>query len=452
MLDIKKTISYQQLYGIWRTRGYNKIFEIRPDEFIIHSLSEISLVEIQRGSPEIFERVFDRFETVGEGSVAFFARGGITRLVLERQAGMQEFTQRIQASRKDDPTYNFDVFWYYLKENYAFFVLRGVNWDQVYRDFRPRVSIHTKKEELIAILREVIIHLGDSHVTLSVAGESLDTRKPHALVRHWMQEFQSTDFLQLYLPGVKKLSGVLQEKVLHGHGKSALNGQVVWGMLEGSIAYLGLLSLFDLYASHSLLSFAGFEVMNSDYAERLDFILDEVMHDLGHAQAMIIDIRTNLGGHDPAGFLIASRFNDRERLAFTKKAVDGGCFTPAQEIILNRSKDQAFTRPVMLLTSEATASAAEAFTLAMMSLPHVTRMGTATRGVLSDMLAMCLPNSWEVTLSNEVYTARDGRVYEGMGIPPDIPAPVFFAEDFYGKMGVTVEQAKQYLIQKLSGM
>jgi C-terminal processing protease CtpA/Prc len=56
--------------------------------------------------------------------------------------------------------------------------------------------------------------------------------------------------------------------------------------------------------------------------------------------------------------------------------------------------------------------------LAMMALPNVTRVGTPTYGVLSDGLPKTLPNGWTVGMSNEVYIAVDGKLYEGLGIPP----------------------------------
>jgi len=31
-----------------------------------------------------------------------------------------------------------------------------------------------------------------------------------------------------------------------------------------------------------------------------------------------------------------------------------------------------------------------------------------------------LPNGWTFGLSNEVYRAADGTIYEGVGIPPDL--------------------------------
>jgi len=34
-----------------------------------------------------------------------------------------------------------------------------------------------------------------------------------------------------------------------------------------------------------------------------------------------------------------------------------------------------------------------------------------------------LPNGWRVSLSNELYRAVDGELYEDRGIPPDIAVP-----------------------------
>jgi C-terminal processing protease CtpA/Prc len=105
------------------------------------------------------------------------------------------------------------------------------------------------------------------------------------------------------------------------------------------------------------------------------------------------------------------------------------------------------TRPIFLLTSQATASAAEAFVYFMMAFPHVTRVGEKTRGVLSDMLLMRLPNGWETSISNEVYTAVNGICYESSGIPPQVEAPVFNPTNFYGDLNRTVEHAVSRIIK-----
>jgi C-terminal processing protease CtpA/Prc len=58
--------------------------------------------------------------------------------------------------------------------------------------------------------------------------------------------------------------------------------------------------------------------------------------------------------------------------------------------------------------------------MAMRALPHVTVVGEATAGAHSDVLTRVLPNGWLFGLSNKVYYAHDGQVYEKVGIPPDV--------------------------------
>jgi carboxyl-terminal processing protease len=52
-----------------------------------------------------------------------------------------------------------------------------------------------------------------------------------------------------------------------------------------------------------------------------------------------------------------------------------------------------------------------------------------------------LPNDWTVSISNEIYSAPDGTVYEGTGIKPDVSTVVFDPRDFYGGLNAAIEEA-----------
>ena len=86
-------------------------------------------------------------------------------------------------------------------------------------------------------------------------------------------------------------------------------------------------------------------------------------------------------------------------------------------------------------------SAAEIFSLAMMALPNVTRIGTPTYGILSDSLEKQLPNGWSLGLSNEVYVAADGNLYEGRGIPPNIEVKAQTGGSFHERMRLDIDTA-----------
>jgi C-terminal processing protease CtpA/Prc len=84
-----------------------------------------------------------------------------------------------------------------------------------------------------------------------------------------------------------------------------------------------------------------------------------------------------------------------------------------------------YRKPVYLLTSEFTCSAAETFTMMMRTLPNVNQVGQRTQGIFSDGLAKLLPNGWIFSLSNEIYRDAWGISYETHGLPPDYPLVVY---------------------------
>lgn len=115
---------------------------------------------------------------------------------------------------------------------------------------------------------------------------------------------------------------------------------------------------------------------------------------------------------------------------FSKKAKFLEGFTEPQNFSINPA-DKTYNKPVFLLTSHQTASAAEIFTLGSMKIKNITRVGSNTKGIFSDVLEKKLPNGWTLNISNEVYQSDEGICYENVGIPPNkeinYPTnPIFF--------------------------
>jgi C-terminal processing protease CtpA/Prc len=74
-------------------------------------------------------------------------------------------------------------------------------------------------------------------------------------------------------------------------------------------------------------------------------------------------------------------------------------------------------------------------------LPHVQQAGIPTTGIHSDQLVRHLPTGWRFQLSNEVYQTIDGKIYEKIGIPPDVPIAMFNLDDFADGKDSVVEKA-----------
>jgi len=87
-----------------------------------------------------------------------------------------------------------------------------------------------------------------------------------------------------------------------------------------------------------------------------------------------------------------------------------------------------YLKPIYMLTSELTASAAEVFTLRMRELPNVVQVGETTQGIFSDSTEKGLPNGWVLAMSTEIYRDPRGQNYEGAGVSPVVQYRVIGAE------------------------
>jgi C-terminal processing protease CtpA/Prc len=188
----------------------------------------------------------------------------------------------------------------------------------------------------------------------------------------------------------------------------------------------------------------------ADEIAAIEQSLDEVAHAFADMRAVIVDARLNYGGYDRIALEFAGLFTDRRRIAYRKKAWTGNGFTSSQSIEIAPRKHSLSHLPVCLLTSRQTASAGEILVLGMMSCPNVTRVGEATLGILSDNLYKPLPIGWEVSLSNEIYEAPDGALYEAVGIPPQVETPVFDPADVRAGLRAAVDRAREIIPTRLA--
>jgi C-terminal processing protease CtpA/Prc len=289
--------------------------------------------------------------------------------------------------------------------------------------------------------------LEDNHVELNAEGFDFEQHRPlpdYPLLRKWQKEYEEgsrkdglLDFVRRKYGEYIETSARLIVDQMKDRPSRGANNKLLWGMLPDGVGYLGI-SDMDGFVSDGRANI-------KEHLRALDAALDRAMHDLGDARGMIVDVRFNGGGWDPAAVRIANRFADRRRAAFTKKARTADGFTPPYTVYVEPAGPRQFTRPVVLLTSSRTASAAEIFVFCMNVLPHVQQAGMPTMGIHSDQLVRHLPNGWRFQLSNEVYQTVGGEVYEKVGIPPDVSIAMFNLDDFTGEKESVVETAREIL-------
>jgi C-terminal processing protease CtpA/Prc/Flp pilus assembly protein TadD len=291
----------------------------------------------------------------------------------------------VAAQELSEPEKNFEHLWKTYDRNYALFGAKHIDWDALYKVYRPRVTTKTTDDELFQIMSDMLGNLNDNHVRL--------TSPKRAFQSGILGQMKMEDFSL----------DLVKQKYLKGKSKPLVENVFDYGWLTESIGYF---------------HFRGFGRM-----EQTKTAIDEIIKEFKDAKAIVVDVRGNGGGDDRVGKLIADRFADRKRL-YMKTAIRNGSrhddFTPWKYWYVEPDGPIQFTKPVILLTHRHSVSASENFALAMRVLPNVTVVGDATSGVFADVYGDRLPNGWRFSVSFKLFIDETGFCWEGIGVPSDI--------------------------------
>jgi len=311
-----------------------------------------------------------------------------------------------------DPVVNFDALWRMFDLNYGSFIPKRIDWDLLYRVYRPKVTPRTSDRDLFEIMSRLLEHLNDNHV-------KVQSLRPPRFFRSGILGYLNRDVKGRHIPigyNIPDFSlGLVKAKYLRGRFEERLPGTKLAAYFGGD---------FPLYAFGRLKKDIGYlHIRNFDEVEKTSSVADEIVTAFGNARGLVLDIRGNGGGWDPVAQAIADRFADRRRLYMVTRTRNGprhDDFAPPRYWYTEPKGPNPFTKPIILLTHRWSISAADCFALAMRALPHVTNLGEFTSGAYSDEYWDTLPNGWKVSIANMLYLDADGRSWEGIGTPPDI--------------------------------
>lgn len=286
------------------------------------------------------------------------------------------------------PTNNFEMFWGDFDKFYPSFEIKHIDWDSVYRMNRPKITDQTSDIELYAVLSGMISPFKDGHVTLvSKFGQfNSDTIPPdyYSKTRIYPQ-----NYLTSFEAGNSNIS--------------------YWSVKNYNIGYISITS-FNVKGETFV------------YADDSFLVIDDIIKQFKDRDGIIIDLRWNGGGLPTNVETIVDRFTDTKRLYIRLRSKNGpgkNDFSDWINCYIEPKGPVQFLKPVVVLTSKCTGSAAEWFTLAMKTLPNTTIVGDTTAGCFSPKIERELPNGWSFTLSSKIAVSADMVQYEGFGIPPD---------------------------------
>ena len=333
-------------------------------------------------------------------------------------------------SQVNQPIKNFEVLWKTFDERYANFELKGIDWDSVYTIYRPQITTQTEDKDLFRICCQMLQTLTDGHVSIEaehLSGE-WECGPPYEFS---LEVAFPTDSAQAAFKAV-------MDKSLEAHGFSA----PVYRELSE-----------DTHFHYRLSDSFGYLRLD-EMTEDINFLkfpkaMDEAISAFQSKSAIIIDLRFNGGGFDYTSHMMARRLIREETFYMERRKRKGkSTYTSVRTRRIKPTQKGTFSKPIVILTSDYTASAAEIFLLLMKDLEHVTLIGEASEGIFSDTFEFSLPNKWEVSLSHQQYFSQDSINYEGKGIPVDIQVSNS-PQDLLSQKDPVIETAIEYLSGKI---
>lgn len=292
---------------------------------------------------------------------------------------------------------------------YPFFTERRVDWSSV-----GRVAETTVQDDisLFDTLAGMLRLLGDGHVNLS-RGERTFNAGRSVLRDRLTQEWRASGSLGTEGAFVSNWAQSIKASAISvldpGTYQSGANDALEWGCI-GKVGYLRI---------NRFSGFAAGAAPRHEQIAALGHALLESEKSFTNTTHLIVDVVQNGGGNDAAALFIANHFADRRRKAVTYQCKG----VSDQAVYLDPIRP--YPRPITLLTSEITASAAEIFVLMMRACSHVRHAGEATRGILSSMLPKPFPNGFMATMAYQRVFGAEGKLFEPIGIPPTFDVQLF---------------------------
>jgi len=433
-------ISGPTLDGLWASDGFRRVLEVQGDHVRNYEVTAVSCLF--------------KWEVIGkvdvDGSIAFLQNGCLRRLVLKPATDTASLTSdccvtdflwhRLSEKPKgfgqkieNTPQKNYDIFWHTFAENYPFFALHQKNWNAIDQKYRPLVTAQTTPKELWDIFLHMVSGLHDAHVYLEAPDLKARWygRRPDdpnhvgsVLSDDWKRGLEIVK--TKYVPGLKDYG----------------NDFIHFGMTEEGIAYL-CINTFGAYVPGNVFA---------DQKLAMDQAFDEIYQTSGSWKGLILDVRQNTGGFAGMDVWTATRLTGERYLAYTTETrdnLDGPMhFTPRQQIWVNPAARPGFLGKVVVLMGRDTVSSGENTVMSLMGRkPAVVKIGENTQGVFSEILERVLPNGWKFGLPDQIGRTAEGKAFDVVGIPPDIPVPVLTPQELKEGRDSCMEKAIEMIMK-----
>uniref|UniRef100_UPI0033659109 S41 family peptidase n=1 Tax=Candidatus Albibeggiatoa sp. nov. BB20 TaxID=3162723 RepID=UPI0033659109 len=385
-----------QLNGVFIRRGYGEVISIQDGFFSLYDVNRQSCTLAGKELP--IDALIEEYPSVlltADGShfntLTKYQAADIHPYTYDRLEALPTQCSNLTGEPVTDLTANFEALWHSFNDNYPFFQRKGVDWQAVYAEAKPLLSEINSEEDLLGLFDEMLRPLNDIHVEIVIDDE--DAVESYHSIANWLLRAIDTYRSEQGLNNLEQtfaeqsefddfdefVNNLLQTDSEHLQFVNDFVAQaaalipsyvadltcpvsaVCSGNINEKVAYLSIAAMFD-YGDDE-------QDGDQDMAFMQQFLADFIPS-LADKNALIIDVRNNVGGYDAISNLIAEHFIEQSQVAYHKKAKFAGGFANQHSITLEPQIDQSFTKPVYVLIGEHTYSGGEVFALAMKSLPN----------------------------------------------------------------------------------
>jgi hypothetical protein len=314
------------------------------------------------------------------------------------------FSEKIKT---DDPQANFEFLWKTANEKYAFFDYKKIDWDDVYRRYKPQVQTGMGQDSLFRVLFRMMNELRDGHVNLisgfNVSKYNFDLLGPANIDTRIVKERYLRE--NAYTTGPLLHNGIANNQV----------GYVRYSSFSSKVSAFDMAFVFSRYAK---------------------------------TKGLIFDLRQNGGGSISNVFTMLNALVGQRTFlyhSYLKNGPGREDFEGPQNAYAEPAGTIRYPGKVAILVDRGSFSATSFFTLGARELPNVTIIGDSTGGGLGIPNGGQLPNGWTYRFSISRTLTANGENFES-GIPPDIRVLLTEADRLKG-IDTVIERAVLELLK-----
>ncbi len=323
----------------------------------------------------------------------------------------------MEADEPNNPANVFDYLWNKVDQQYAFFDVKGVDWDSVREVYRPMVEDDDMdNDSLFKVCAAILNTLRDGHTNL---------------VSKFDVSHNDSVYYKMYAEKNIDIDVVVLNYLTinyHTTGGFAHNA-----IRDGEVAYIRYGSFMDAITE-----------------DNLSYLLNRYEG----CKGLILDLRQNGGGSVDNIRQLLSIFDNHGQALYQTQIKSGPGHDEFKELTTVYAEkinyddpfvEAPYTKPVAVLIDRGSYSATSFFAICTLAYPNIRLFGDYSGGGLGLPNGGALPNGWTYRFSITRTIAIDGGNYEN-GVPPQervILDPAYTAQGIDN----VIEAAADWILQ-----